>query len=152
MLHDFWFKNFHLTSPSQGCFRQLLAVALSSGLYSNIGSKKSVNALASVTLQLYLSMRTENRFHVFSLVMWRRSPGGGRKPKSYFPCKKLSWNSLKLAVTCKVFESVFASYYQVGWDASQKFDNMSQMILVPWIRSVARMWVEKVVAGSQFKC
>lgn len=77
----------HLTSSSHGCWRHCPAVALSKGLYSNIGSKKSVNRWASSTLQLYLSIRTENMFQVFSLVMCRRLP-----ENQITPVNRLLWS------------------------------------------------------------
>lgn len=63
-------------SSSHECLRHCAAEALNKGLYSNMGSKKSVKLRASSLFQLYLSIKTENKFQVLSFVMWRRFPAG----------------------------------------------------------------------------
>lgn len=59
---------------SQGCWRQSAAVALFSGISSNMGSKKSVKPAASSWDHSYFSTRTSKRPQGFSFVMCFRSP------------------------------------------------------------------------------
>lgn len=135
--------HYHLTSSSHECWRHCPAVALNNGLYSSIGSKNSVNRWASSTAQLYLSMRTENIFQVFSLVICRRFPV--RKIEK-FSCMLKSFLKYLLTITSEILQPMLASHNQTRRNCSEQFNYMRQVIFIPWI-VFSWVRVKKVIAG-----
>ena len=131
------------TPVSHGWSRHSAAVARWLGSNANMGCRNSAKSRACWISHSYFSVSTSKRPHGLSLVMCRNSPVE-KSTTNKFTSSNGRDVSIRLTLFIEEDPRVFPWSSDVFWNITQKFDDVSQVVLVPWI-ILTRVRLEQIV-------